>query len=242
MKITCLALSLAIFTRTASSLFWGSFGFGTGITYQLYTRLNPVNGQPLTYANWYSLAASNFDNSKPTRWVHSSSSNQSSEIFFSIIIHGFLQSGRSVISRDLKNSYLARGDFNVIVSDWSSVSSPYYHYARYRVGTTGIAVSKFIEWLGVAYGTLHLVGYDLGAHVAGIAGKNSVRGRIHRIIGLDPSLPLFNENASRYRLSVGDAALVEVFHSNGGQLGIFTRIGDIDYYINDGRNQPECAG
>lgn len=134
-----------------------------------------------------------------------------------------------------------RGDFNVIVTDWSS-SSPNFQYARSRVGTTGIAVSKFIEWLGVNYNTLHLVGYGLGAHVAGIAGKNTVRGRINRIIGLDPAKPLFNENASGYRLSAGDAVLVEVFHSNGGQLGIFTPIGDVDYYINNGRSQPECSG
>lgn len=142
----------------------------------------------------------------------------------------------------MKNSYLVRGDFNVIVVDWSSVSSPYYQYARNRVGTTGIAVSKFIDWLGIAFDTLHLVGYDLGAHVAGIAGKNTLRGKVNRIVGLDPARPLFNENASGYRLSVGDATLVEVFHSNGGQLGIFSRMGDIDVYINNGRAQPECAG
>lgn len=80
-----------------------------------------------------------------------------------------------------------------------------------------------------------------GAHIAGIAGKNSVRGRINRIIGLDPSLPLFNENTSAGRISSGDAQLVEVFHSNGGQLGMYNRIGDIDYYINNGKIQPECT-
>lgn len=159
-----------------------------------------------------------------------------------MIIHGFGQNGQSVFNRDVKNSYLYRGDFNVIICDWSGVSSPYYQYARNRVSTTGIAVSRFIEWLGVNYNTLHLIGYDLGAHVAGIAGKNSVRGRIGRIIGLDPSSTLFNENLAASRLSIGDATVVDVFHSNGGQLGIFTPIGNIDYYINNGRNQVECAG
>lgn len=129
----------------------------------------------------------------------------------------------------------------MIVTDWSGVSSPYYQYARYRVDTTGIAVSRFIDWINVNYNTLHLVGYDLGAHIAGIAGKNTVKGRINRIIGLDPSKPLFNENTSANRLSAGDATLVEVIHSNGGQLGIFTPIGDTDYYINNGRVQAECA-
>lgn len=113
---------------------------------------------------------------------------------------------------------------------------------RNQVGSTGIAVSRFIDFLSVNFDTLHVIGFDLGAHVAGIAGKNTLRGRISRIIGLDPSRPLFNENASAGRLSAGDARLVEVLHSNGDQLGIFQPIGDIDYYINDGKTQPECGG
>lgn len=122
------------------------------------------------------------------------------------------------------------------------MSSPYYQYARYRVGTTGIAVSKFIDFLNANFELLHVIGFDLGAHVAGIAGKNTLRGRISRVVGLDPSRPLFNENSSAGRISAGDARLVEVFHSNGDQLGIFQAIGDIDYYINNGRVQPECRG
>lgn len=161
---------------------------------------------------------------------------------FRLIIHGFGQNGRSNINRDLKNSYLARGDVNVIVTDWSSIYGPYYSYARNRVGTTGVAVSRFIEWMNINYATLNVIGYDLGAHVAGFAGRNSARGRIRRIVALDPSLPLFNENFAASRLSAGDAEFVEVFHSNGGQLGMFVPIGDIDYYINNGRLQSECSG
>ena len=104
-----------------------------------------------------------------------------------------------------------------------------------------MAVAKFIEWMNLNYNTLHVVGYDFGAHVAGIAGKNSIRGRISRIIGLDPSRPLFNENNSASRLIIGDAQLVEVFHSNGDQQGIFTAMGDVDYYVNNGKVQPECT-
>ena len=120
------------------------------------------------------------------------------------------------------------------------MSSSYYQYARYRVPSTGVALAKFIGFLNPDYGTLHLIGYDLGAHVAGIAGKNSFNGRVNRIIGLDPSRQLINEYSSAGRLSSGDATLVEALHSNGDQLGIFQPIADVDYYINNGRNQPEC--
>lgn len=84
--------------------------------------------------------------------------------------------------------------------------------------------------------------FPTGAHIAGIAGKFTRRGRIGRIIGLDPSLPLFNENLSSNRLSIGDANTVEVFHSNGGSLGFFKLLGDVDFYLNSGKTQPECAG
>lgn len=79
-----------------------------------------------------------------------------------IIIHGSNQSGQSVFARDLKNAYLTRGDFNVIVVDWSNFLAPYYQFARFKVGKLGIAVSKFITFLNPNYTTLHIVGYDLG--------------------------------------------------------------------------------
>lgn len=63
-------LVIAVVVTEAFTLFWDiSYGTGTrtGITYQLYTKRNPVNGQPLIYGNLNSVAVSNFDNNKPTR-------------------------------------------------------------------------------------------------------------------------------------------------------------------------------
>lgn len=62
----------------------------------------------------------------------------------------------------MKNSYLNRGDFNVIIVDWSFISIFTYEYARYKVKPIGIAVSQFVDWMNVNFATLHLVGYDLG--------------------------------------------------------------------------------
>lgn len=56
----------AMLIDLTSGLFFGG-GYGGGITYQLYTRRNPVNGQALTIGNRNSLAYSNYDSSKPTR-------------------------------------------------------------------------------------------------------------------------------------------------------------------------------
>lgn len=79
-----------------------------------------------------------------------------------MVIHGYGQNGRSIIARDMKNSYLSRGDFNVIIVDWSSLSRFTYEYARYNVNPTGIAMSKFLDWFNANYSMLHLIGYDLG--------------------------------------------------------------------------------
>lgn len=51
---------------------------------------------------------------------------------------------------------------------------------------------------------------SLTAHIAGIAGKNTLNGRIDKITGLDPNRVGFNINQSISRLAAGDARFVEV--------------------------------
>lgn len=86
---------------------------------------------------------------------------------------------------------------------------------------------------------------SLGAHIAGIAGKNVRRGRINHIIGLDPAGPLFTVNNVAGRLDAGDANYVEVMHTNGQTLlvpgsGIGQPIGHADFFVNGGQWQPGC--
>lgn len=105
-----------------------------------------------------------------------------------------------------------------------------------------------IDWMKLDKGHLHVVGFDIGAHIAGIAGKHTTNGRIDKITGLDPSRVGFNINQSVNRLAAGDARFVEVFitilffnyyslssskvyHSNGGKLGIMAHVVDSDKYI-----------
>lgn len=68
-----------------------------------------------------------------------------------------------------------------------------------------------IDWMKLDKGHLHVVGFDIGAHIAGIAGKHTTNGRIDKITGLDPSRVGFNINQSVNRLAAGDARFVEVF-------------------------------
>lgn len=145
------------------------------------------------------------------------------------------------MNRDIKNALMRQEDYNIIVVDWSFSSSPYYPLARNRVYSVGVVVARFVEFLR-EYGTIQmeLIGFDLGAHVAGIAGKNTRR-RINRITGLDPSAQLFNLNDYNQRLSAGDSEYTVAYHSNGGYYGIAIPIADVDIFINNGRNQPDCT-
>jgi len=103
--------------------------------------------------------------------------------------------------------------------------------AAQNVPAIGKSVAEFIDWMKLDEGFLHLIGFDLGAHIAGVAGKNTKLGRIDKITGLDPRKPGFNTNQSINRLSTGDARFVEVYHSNGGKLGMMAHNVDSDKYI-----------
>ncbi|XP_022835359.1 uncharacterized protein LOC111362842 [Spodoptera litura] len=89
----------------------------------------------------------------------------------------------------------------------------------------------------------HLVGFDLGAHVAGIAGRilQEDSQLVGRITGLNPSGRQWGTGSER--LKRGDARYVEVIHTDTlGVLanGIGDPIGDINFYANGGNNQPGC--
>ena len=80
----------------------------------------------------------------------------------------------------------------------------------------------------------HLIGFSLGAHVAGFTGMEIKN--ISRITGLDPAAPLFEGYPERVRLDPSDAHFVDVIHSNGdsflrGGLGSFDPLGHMGKYI-----------
>lgn len=77
--------------------------------------------------------------------------------------------------------------------------------------------------------------HSLGAHIVGAAGRyfaEFTSKLIPRITGLDPASPCFNEGESLSGLSRGDAAFVDVIHSNSGVLGKKDPVGDVDFYPN----------
>ncbi|XP_077297310.1 pancreatic lipase-related protein 3-like [Arctopsyche grandis] len=113
--------------------------------------------------------------------------------------------------------------------------------AMENVFYVGIAVAKFVDWLeryGTPLKSFHLIGYSLGGHLIGIAGRNIKNGKIPYITALDPAYPFWENH--HMRLALDDAIYVEVIHTNSGKLGWEAALGDADFYPNLGKCQPGC--
>lgn len=197
----------------------------------LYTRLNPTEGQILRATDDQSIEKSNFDASKPTKFI----------------IHGFIDTPLSSWVKEMRLELLKHADWNVVVVDWAGGSLPLYTQATANTRLVGLELAYFINHLREKYNLnptdVHLIGHSLGAHTAGYAGEN-VQG-LGRITGLDPAEPYFQGMPSSVRLDPGDAKLVDVIHTDGTSIfllgyGMVEPCGHLDFYPNNGKEQPGC--
>ncbi|KAF2886946.1 hypothetical protein ILUMI_19227 [Ignelater luminosus] len=202
----------------------------TEFTLYLYTRKNWFKGFKLMY------------HSTPTKFF-----DATKESLF--IIHGFKSSYEANISQANKHGALTSRDLNVFLVDWSGPATSFtYIPSAWAVGSIGQFLGEFIykeiiQKFNVSSKQIGIIGYSLGAHLAGVAGftlKNYKR-EIKYIIGLDPAKPCFMEeiNEKYKRLHKGDAEFVHVLHTSTN-YGIGIPLGTADYFFNDGINQPAC--
>ncbi|XP_053996741.1 pancreatic lipase-related protein 2-like isoform X1 [Hylaeus anthracinus] len=201
------------------------------IDYLLYTRRNPTYPTRLDISNPYSLRNSNFDNRYPTV----------------IFIHGYSDSasgGSSITTRDV---YLKRGQHNVILVDWAKLAGlPWYVTAVRNTKIVGPQVARFVKWLdaqgAVPFSKLHVIGFSLGAEIAGFMGKALAPRKVGRITGLDPAYPLYKNTGREGHLTAADATFVDVIHTDGGNFGFPNPLGHVDFYPNGGKPiQPGCT-
>jgi len=93
--------------------------------------------------------------------------------------------------------------------------------------------------------SVQIIGFSLGAHVAGMAGQgvNTTVGKpIGRITGLDPAAPGFHANPEESKLDSSDASFVDVYHTNQGLKGYPGLLGHVDFFPNGGGPfQPGCS-
>ncbi|CAH2075142.1 unnamed protein product, partial [Iphiclides podalirius] len=209
-----------------------------GTNFLMYSTINRGD-QPLmsvSAANMsaaWSWAERAFDATKPTR----------------IIVHGFGSNCDNVWVYEMRSALMAVEECNVVCVDWEGgASMPNYLRAAANTRLVGKQLAMMLQGLAehidLRFEDVHLIGFSLGAHVAGFAG--SELRNISRITGLDPAGPLFDFQDPRVRLDRTDAKFVDVIHSNGetlilGGLGAAQALGHVDFYPNGGRVQHGCS-
>ncbi|XP_047513368.1 pancreatic triacylglycerol lipase-like [Pieris napi] len=201
---------------------------GANNEYWLYTRRNRANHQLLRHNDNNSVRNSNYNRNLPLK----------------VLVHGWNSKGTSTMNPTIRDALLAVGDVNVIVVDWGRAAAGSYTTSVRSVPSVGQHLGNFLNWLisnhGGNWNNVHLIGFSLGAHVVGNAGR-TVGGRARRVTGLDPAGPQWGPSNSN-TLRRSDGGYVETIHTDGGLLGIFDSIANADFYPNGGRNtQPGCS-
>ncbi|XP_018573353.1 uncharacterized protein LOC108912569 isoform X2 [Anoplophora glabripennis] len=166
-----------------------------------------------------------------------------------VLIHGFGSDCSYIWVYEIRSALMAVEEVNIICVDWSNGASlPNYVKASANTRLVGKQLSLLLRGLveknGLSLRNTHIIGFSLGAHIAGFAGADL--GNLSRITGLDPAGPLFESQDPRARLDQNDAAFVDVIHSNGenlilGGLGSSQPMGHVDFYPNGGRMQKGCS-
>ncbi|CAH0687767.1 unnamed protein product [Spodoptera exigua] len=198
--------------------------------YLLYTRRNPTSSQTLVMNDIASIYNSFFNPHVPTV----------------VIAHGWLSNQESDLNPTIRDALLHKEDVNVIILDWKKLASSLsYNTAVKGVPAVGRGLGQFLNFVhyvtGAPLNSMHLVGFSLGAHLVGNAGRE-LGGRVARVTALDPAGPLWNYNSNR--VNPEDAIYVEAIHTDGGYtiggLGIGSDVANADFYVNGGISQPGC--
>ena len=174
------------------------------------------------------------------------------------IVHGFTNDIDTPWIKEMKNAIFSmKSDCVVGMVGWGRGAELHYlrpgHSYAQAVGNT-MTVGKWLAKHVKAYKDkgyeTYGVGHSLGAHVMGIAGRNS-QGKLDRISGLDPAGPCFETKNQENRLARTDAKFVDVVHTDGyyphpyfpgawicKHYGTLIPLGHMDFYPNYGYDQP----
>ncbi|XP_053559191.1 lipoprotein lipase [Bombina bombina] len=174
--------------------------------------------------------------------------NHTSKTF--VVIHGWTVTGmyESWVPKLVDALYKREPDSNVVVVDWLTRAQQHYPVSAAYTQLVGQDVASFIDWIeekiNYPVDNIHILGYSLGAHAAGVAGSLTNK-KVNRITGLDPAGPSFEYAATSISLSPDDAEFVDVLHtytrgSPDRSIGIQRPVGHVDIYPNGGSFQPGC--
>ncbi|XP_032521339.2 phospholipase A1-like isoform X1 [Danaus plexippus] len=149
--------------------------------------------------------------------------------------------------KDVPNIYLIVIDHSIYTSSKGGRLKSYERSVTYTY-PLGVIVGEFLAKLrnvGFSSKNIHCIGHSLGGQILGYAGTKYFKvtaEKIWRITGIDPAGPCFSNSLIDEQLRSGVAEYVEVYHCNAGGLGTTSVLADIDFFINNGKVQPNCDG
>ncbi|XP_015514869.1 inactive pancreatic lipase-related protein 1 [Neodiprion pinetum] len=203
------------------------------IEFYLYTRETQKNPFLIDVLDPHSLDRSKFNNLHPTK----------------VIIHGFGGGRNLAPSTDLRKAYFTRGNYNVIIVDYGSlVREPCLSQVRWGPNFCSQCIAQLVRYLknhprGIPVESVHVLGYSVGAHIAGLMANHLPGDKLGRITGLDPTILFYMGGGNRsLDLDDTDAHFVDVIHTGAGILGQWGPTGHADFYVNGGSSQPGCLG
>ncbi|XP_043674637.1 phospholipase A1 [Vespula pensylvanica] len=172
------------------------------------------------------------------------------------ITHGFTSSASETNFINLSKALVDKDNYMVISIDWQTAACTneaaglkylYYPIAASNTRLVGQYIAtitqKLVKQYKISMANIRLIGHSLGAHVSGFAGKKAQEiklGKYSEIIGLDPAGPSFSSNKCSERLCETDAEYVQIIHTSN-HLGTERTLGTVDFYMNNGKNQPGCG-
>ncbi|XP_063982529.1 uncharacterized protein LOC135165303 isoform X1 [Diachasmimorpha longicaudata] len=141
------------------------------IQFYLYTRTTQKDPVLLNVRDPRSLDHTTYDPARPTK----------------IIIHGFGGGRNLAPSTDLRNAYFKRGNYNIIIVDYGSlVREPCLSQMQWGPDFCSQCIAQLVRYLrdhhrGTPVENIHVLGYSVGAHIAGLIANHLPDDKLGRI-------------------------------------------------------------
>lgn len=93
-------------------------------------------------------------------------------------VFGWTRAPNEVTTLLITNAYLKRGDYNILLLDWSDYSVGVYHTVMARICKISRIYGRVLLKLfdkGLNAKSFHCVGHSFGAHSCGIMGRELYR-------------------------------------------------------------------
>lgn len=163
-----------------------------------------------------------------------------------VLIHGYTGHKDFPPNTSIRPAYFEKGEFNIISLDYNPlVREPCYVQALQNLKVVSKCTAQLLDYLieqsKVTLDSIHVIGFSLGAHTAGMISNHLKSGKLKRTTGLDPAMPGFILPLNFRRLDKSDAEFVDIIHTDIFVRGVFEPVGHVDFYANNGYNQPGCA-